>query len=124
MEKYAKQKITHRPVKVLGIWISKDFDEMLKINFDERIEKLNTLLNIWSQRNLTIKGRITILKAKALPLVTYVSTCLYVPKHIIDTIDKVLYNFVWKKKHHVKRTTIIASPYQGGLKMPDFNNFD
>ena len=116
-------KITNRPVKVLGIWISKDFDEMLKINFDERIEKLNTLLNIWSQRNLTIKGRITILKAKALPLVTYVSTCLYVPKHIIDTIDKVLYNFVWKKKHHVKRTTIIASPSQGGLKMPDFNTF-
>ena len=106
---------------VLGIWISKDFDEMLKINFDERIEKLNTLLNIWSQRNLTIKGRITILKAKALPLVTYMSTCLYVPKHIIETIDKVLYNFVWKKKHHVKRTTIIASSSQGGLKMPHFN---
>ena len=94
---------------------------MLKINFDERIEKLNTLLNIWSQRNLTIKGRITILEAKALPLVTYMSTCLYVLKHIIDTIDKVLYNFVWKKKHHVKRTTLIASPSQGGFKMPDFN---
>ena len=87
-------KITHKPIKVLGIWISKDFDEMLKINFDERIEKLNTLLNIWSQRNLTIKGRITILEAKALPLVTYMSTCLYVPKLIIDTIDKALYNFV------------------------------
>ena len=100
--------------------VFKDFDEMLKINFDDRIEKLNTLLNIWSQRNLTIKGRITILKAKALPLV-YMSTCLYVPKHIIDTIDKVLYNFVWKKKHDMKRTTIIASPSQGGLKMPDFN---
>ena len=48
-------------------------------------------------------------------------TCLYVPKHIIDTIEKVLYNFVWKKKHHVKPTTLIASPSQGGLKMPDFN---
>ena len=46
---------------------------------------------------------------------------LYVPKLIIGTIDKVLYNFVWKKKHHVKRTTLIASPSQGGLKMPDFN---
>ena len=111
-------KITHKLIKVLGIWISKDFDEMLKINFDERIEKLNTLLNIWSQRNLTIKERITILKAKALPLVTYMSTCPYVPKLIIDTIDKVLYNFVWKKKHHVKRTALIASPSQGGLKMP------
>ena len=47
-------KITHKPIKVLGIWISKDFDEMLKIYFDERIEKLSTVLNIWSQRNLTI----------------------------------------------------------------------
>ena len=51
-------------------------------------------------------------EAKALPLVTYMSTCLYVPKLIIDTIDKVLYNFVWKKKHHVKRATLIASPSQ------------
>ena len=68
-----------------------------------------------------MKGRITILKAKALPLVTYMSTCLYVPKLIIDTIDKVLYNFVWKKKHHVKRTTLIASSSQDGLKMPNLN---
>ena len=98
------------PIKVIGIWISKEFDEMLKIGFDERMENLHTLLNIWSQRNLTIKGRKPIQKAKVLSLVTYMSKCFYFPKYIIETIDKVLYNFVWKKKQHIKQTTLTASP--------------
>ena len=29
--------ITHKPVKVLGIWIGKNFEEMIKTNFEERI---------------------------------------------------------------------------------------
>ena len=91
---------------------------MIKTNFEERISKLKNLLNIWAQRNLTIKGKITILKAKALPLITYISTFIYVPKHIIKSIDKILYDFIWKNKHHVKKTTLIGSPSRGGLKMP------
>ena len=94
---------------------------MININFEERIDKLNILLNMWSQRNLTIKGKITILKTKAIPLILYPSTFLYVPKHIITTVDKIMYNFVWKNKHHVKKTTLIAKPVHGGLKMPDID---
>ena len=41
--------ITHKPVKVLGIWISKNFEEMIKTNFEERISKLKNLPNIWAQ---------------------------------------------------------------------------
>ena len=91
---------------------------MININFEERIDKLNILLNMWSQRNLTIKGKFMILKTKALPLILYPSTFLYVPKHIITTVDKIMYNFVLKNKHHVKKTTLIAKPVHGGLKMP------
>ena len=93
-------------------------EEMIKTNFEERISKLKNLLNIWEQRNLTIKGKITTLKAKAPPLITYVSTFISVPKHIINSIDKILYDFIWKNKHHVKKTTLIGSPSHGGLKMP------
>ena len=69
--------ITSKPIKVLGIWLSKDADEVLNLNFEERIDKLNILLNAWKQRNLTIKGKITILKSKALPLITYSYTLSY-----------------------------------------------
>ena len=51
----------------------------------------------------------------------YLSTFLYVPKHIITIVDKIMYDFVWKRKHHVKKTTLIAKPAYGGLKMPDID---
>ena len=40
-------KITQNPVKVLGIWICKNSDQILKLNFEERAEKFKNLLNIW-----------------------------------------------------------------------------
>ena len=39
--------------------------------------------------------------------------------HVVDAIDKLIYNFVWKSKHHVKKSTLIGKPNKGGLKMPD-----
>ena len=111
--------ITSKPIKVLGIWLSKDADEVLNLNFEERIDKLNILLNAWKQRNLTIKGKIIILKSKALPLITYATNFLYVPNYVVDAIDKLIYSFVWKSKHHVKKSTLIEKPSKGGLKMPD-----
>ena len=112
-------KITQEPVKVLGIWISKNTHEIQTLNLDQRIDKLKMILNVWKQRGLTIKGKIAIVKAKALPLITYVTNFIYVPKDVIETIDKLLYEFVWKKKHHVKRSTLIEKIAKGGLKMPD-----
>ena len=44
-----------------------------------------------------LNGKNYILKAKALPLITYISTFIYVPKHIINSIDKILYDFILEK---------------------------
>ena len=111
--------IISKPLKVLGIWLSKDADEVLNLNFEERIDKLNILLNAWKQHNLTSKGKITILKSKALPLITYAPNFLCVPNYVVDAIDKLIYSFVWKNKHHFNKSTLIEKPAKGGLKMPD-----
>ena len=39
-------KITQEPVKVLGIWISKNPHEIQTLNLDQRTDKLKTILNI------------------------------------------------------------------------------
>ena len=83
-------KITQEPVKVHGILISKNPHEIQTLNLDQRIDKLKTILNAWKQRGLTIKGKIAIVKAKALPLITYVANFICVPKDVIETIDKLL----------------------------------
>ena len=112
-------KITQEPVKVLGIWISKNPHEIQALNLNQRIDKLKTILNVWKQRGLTIKDKIAIVKAKALPLITYVTNFIYIPTDVIESVDKLLYEFVWKKKHHVKRSNLIENIAKRGLKMPD-----
>ena len=118
-QKICNIKIINSPTKVLGIWVAKNTDEITRINLDERIDKLNILLSMWSQRNLSIKGKITNLKAKALPLITYVCNLIFVCRDFITAIDKILDIFVWKNKYHVKKTALSVNPSNGGLKMPD-----
>ena len=68
---------------------------MIQENLDERLLKLKSLLNISKQRNLTLKGKITILRAQAMPLIMFVSSFLYMPKEILDLVDSLFYDFLW-----------------------------
>ena len=38
-----------KPIKTLGVYFSADAGENVKINFDEKIEKLKSKLNIWTR---------------------------------------------------------------------------
>ena len=53
------------PYKSLGIWFSNNQKEMVQLNFDERLLKIKKLLYIWSSCNLSLKGKIAILKTTA-----------------------------------------------------------
>ena len=108
------------PFKTLGIWFSNNDKEILDMNFYSRIEKIKTLLQIWSGRHLSLKGKITVLKTLVIPQISFLFSVLFVPLYILEDIDKLLLSFLWNKKTpKVKRETIIASIEDGGLKMPD-----
>ena len=92
------------PVKILGIWIGKDFEEMIEKNFENKVKKLTHLINMWKSRNLSIKGKITLLRAQAMPLILYPCTILYVPEEKLKEIDQIFFDFIWPShKHHVKK---------------------
>ena len=77
---------------------------------------------MWSQRDLSLKGKITILKSLALPQLIYVTNVIYVPDSFIQKIDKDMVNFLWSgKPSKIKQDTIIADIRSGGLKMPHFH---
>ena len=113
-------KTVKHTIKSLGIIIDKDLDNMTSINFKEKISKLKNLLNMWKSRQLSIKGKITILRSQALPIIIYPSSVLYTPDHVIKEIELLFFDFIWpKKKHHIKKRVLIQSIEDGGLKMPD-----
>ena len=105
--KISNIKIIQHPVKVLGIWICKHQEELLKLNYDECLNKLKTLLNVWSQRNLTIKGKITLLKSKAVPLIMYICNSLYVSPELITSAEQIIMALFGIANTWLKKTTIV-----------------
>ena len=109
--------------KCLGIWCHSNVKLMIEKNYNERIDRLKSVLNKWKQRKLSLKGKITILWSIALPQLLYVCSTLYTPRWVIEETDKIMFNFLWTgKKSHVKKSSIIAEVSEGGLRMIHFES--
>ena len=59
---------------------------------------MQNLLNFWYPRNLTLYGRITILKSLALSKLVYNTSMLSLPLVFINRVNQVIKNFLWGKK--------------------------
>ena len=113
-------RMTKGPFKTLGIWFSNDKNETVDLNFKLRLDKMKTLLNIWNSRNLSLKGRITILKSLILPQILFLFNLIYVPVYILDQINEMFFKFLWRNKApKIRKDTIVAPIELGGLKMVD-----
>ena len=100
-----------------------DTEDAISENFISKIKKLKTFLNILSQRNLSLKGKVAVLRSIALPQLLYVSTVLFTPDWVIKRVDKLLIDFLWSnKKHHIKKEVICQDIEYGGLKAPHFDS--
>ena len=77
---------------------------------------MQDVLNIWLTRNLSLKGKITILKSLALPKLLYVSTNVPVPSDVIKEAESIISKFLWNyKTPKIKRNVIIQPIENGGL---------
>lgn len=90
-------------------------------NFETRIKAIEKCLNLHRIRDLSWKGRITILKALAAPKILYAVTNLHVPEELIKRVNTMFYKFLWKG-NRIKRNVIISRKEEGGLEMIDFES--
>ncbi len=63
-------------------------------NLEEKYKTFKNILNIWSQRETTLKGKITVVKSVALSQLLYVCSALYIPDDYIVKIDNKISRFV------------------------------
>ena len=104
-------------IKILGIFFSYNAKEALRLNFESILESLKKKLNLWKWRNLTILGRIQIVKSFAISKCLYRASQISFPKEIIKSANTIIYDFIWKGKDKVKRRALINNIENGGLKM-------
>ena len=79
----------------------------------------------WSLRNISLLGKITVIKTLALPILVQCFTVLPdPPDHIIKSLQNIFYTFIWNgKTDKIKRSTLICDYSNGGLKMPHIQSF-
>jgi len=88
--------------------------------FDLKIGKLQANLDMWKMRDLTLFGRVLIVKSLGMSQLIYSASNVDVPNYVISTAKKRLFSFLWKnKREKIKRVGLYQNYDKGGLRMPD-----
>ena len=114
-------------LKILGIFISATPSEMEE-NLKDKIQEISDLLGKWTFRNMTVYGRIQVVKSLALSKVTHLIQVIPNPSpSLILELQKIINNFVWKgsqQKKIVVREEYAQLPHnKGGLSIPNLQCF-
>ena len=114
-------------LKVLGVNLSAAPHEMME-NLDEKISEIESLLNNFTYRNITVYGRIRVVKAIALSKVTHLIQIIPNPPPMqILKLQRIINKFIWtgpgQKKVVIKKEAAELPPSRGGLAIPNIEHF-
>ena len=89
-------------------------------NFLSHIVKIQNILNLWKQRNLTIEGRIIAFKSLAISKLINLALATEMPTSTINLLTKIQMGLIWKGKNpQIKNSTLCNDSEYGGLKNVD-----
>ena len=86
------------PINVLGVFFSYKQASANTLNFGKKILHFEKTLNTWQRRNLTLYGKINIVKTLGISKLIYSASMLPVPDHYIQEINKLIFNFIWQAR--------------------------
>ena len=87
-----------KPIRYLGIYIGHNTSDCFKLNFEDKITNIDRVLSEAEKRNLTLFGKVCIIKFMAISKLTYIAMCHTIPAKIIKDTDQRIFKFLWGKR--------------------------
>ena len=109
-------------IKILGIYFGYDEKQRNELNFRQTLKSIKKSIHMWKWRNLSILGKIQIIKTFAIPKLMFRVSVIPIPNDLVKEVNSILYTFIWNGKDKVKRCALISDIDQGGLKMLDIES--
>ncbi len=107
-------------VKILGVYLGRNKSLCESLNWNNKIQKMKTLINMWNQRKLTLNGKATVWNTLLSSTLWYMVSTIPVPNWIEKEIQKLFNKFMWEGKTPlIKYSTIIGNKSLGGLNIQD-----
>lgn len=95
-------------------------EEHHQINFEPQLRKIKSICSSWSNRNLSLKGKVTVINALLISLLQYQCASSFVPARVINEYKNIMTHFLWSgKKPKIAYKNLIQDIPFGGLKLAD-----
>lgn len=108
--------------KSLGITFHLNLKSMFDLNYKVKLKQIEQTLNCWRARNLSLLGKICVIKTLLLPQLLYQFSVLSIriPNSFFDTLNKLFFKFIWNGGNDRVKRKIMCSDYSRcGLRMVD-----
>ena len=114
-----------KPLKILGVTFTAEVFDIWDHNLEDTLHKVNSLINVWSKRRLTLPGKITVIKSLILSKFTHLFLALpNPPGDFQKLLERKLYKFLWNNgPDRISRKNIVKNIQAGGLRMVNVSVF-
>jgi len=110
-------------VKALGIYFGHDRRKCESLNWENKLQQCQRLINHFNTRHITMISRVHFIKTYLLPKFIYLFQPLRLPKEYEAKIDKMFF-FLWNgKMERITRSTLVQNYDRGGINMININHF-
>jgi len=95
---------------------------MFDLNYKVKLKQIEGILNCWRTRNLSLIGKICVIKTLLLPQLLYLFSvlCIKIPKYFFKKLEKMFFKFIWNGGNdRVKRVFVCNNFNYCGLGMID-----
>ena len=114
-------KWTKNNVKTLGIHHGYNIDE--DAIWLEKINKMKKCIKVWKSRNLTLVGKVLVIKTLLLSQIGFLTESLIIPEKFFKEIDSLLWSFLWTSKQPlVSRNAKYLDKEMGGVNLTNLGN--
>ena len=110
-------------VKILGAWFSATA-QCQEDNVSPVVKKIGNVINMWSQRNLTIKGKIVVTKSLLASQLVYIASYCSIAETELCRIQSLIMKFIWRgRPPKVSKQVLCQDIKHGGLNAVDVSKF-
>lgn len=107
---------------ILGLWFLREdsIQNRYQFNFKPKLQKIKAVCDSWSLRNISIKGKVTVVNSLLISLLQYPSASTFTPPQVFAEYKRLVTDFIWSgKKPKAAYNTLILPVGQGGLGLMD-----
>ena len=108
-------------IRILGVYFSNGLVSVDSDNWRAKLDKLESVLNLWKHRELSFLGRALIVNTLGTSRFYHVAKIVPPPNWVCERFDRLVWAFIWKgRMENISRKRCRASMQLGGLNVVDF----